>query len=286
MRTGLSAGSSERAFVDRLLFGISGLPLRDAKGKFDHVSGIKYLKAIGLDAMELLFVRSVHVTDRNKESILKAKRENDIYLSAHGSHYLNLNATDLTKQEESLTRIANAAEGLARVQGERLVFHPGYYLNDSQAEAFATIQGNLARLPNRGIEYRLETTGKGSQFGTIQELTALCKEIPVCRLCIDFAHIHARGNGCLKSYDDFAAILQYVADQLGKSALHDLHIHMGGIRYNPKGERHHLPLLESDFNYMDCLRALRDFHVKGCVIAEGPRVQYDALILKSSYQKL
>jgi len=272
--------------MDQLLFGISGLPISDGKVKFNYASGIKYLKSIGVDAMELLFVRNVNVTEQNKELILKAKIENNIYLSAHGSHYLNLNADEPYKQEESLARILKAAEGLGWIRGESLVFHPGYYMNDSKEQAFETIKGNLARLPYQGIDYRLETTGKGSQFGTIQELVGLCKEIPACKLCIDFAHIHARGNGCLKSYHNFAETLQYVADELGKSVLKDLHIHLGGISYNQSGERHHLPLLESDFKYVDCLKALKDFNVTGCVIAEGPRVQYDALILKNCYRKL
>jgi deoxyribonuclease IV len=272
--------------MEQLIFGISGLPIGVDSGKFNYASGIKYLKSFGLDAMELLFVRNVNVTEGNKDLILKAKLEHGIYLSAHGSHYLNLNADEVDKQEKSLTRIMEAVAGLSRIQGKSLIFHPGYYLKDSKADTFETIKGNLALLPERGIDYRLETTGKGSQFGTIEELVAMCKEIHSCKLCIDFAHIHARGAGCLKSYADFGEILQYVLEKLGRSALDDLHVHMGGVHYNQNGERHHLPLLESDFNYRDCLKALRDFKVTGCVIAEGPRVQYDALLLKNTYQKL
>jgi deoxyribonuclease IV len=77
-----------------------------------------------------------------------------------------------------------------------------------------------------------------------------------------------------------------VLDKLGRSALDDLHIHMGGINYNEKGEKNHLPLLESDFNYEECLKAIKDFNVKGCVISEGPLVEKDALLLKYTFQKL
>ncbi|MDP4128095.1 MAG: TIM barrel protein, partial [Bacillota bacterium] len=136
------------------------------------------------------------------------------------------------------------------------------------------------------VDIRLETTGKGTQFGTLEELVSLCKEVGNCKLCIDFSHIHARGNGCLKGYHDFAKILQYVMDELGRAALDDLHIHMGGINYNEKGEKHHLPLSESDFNYVECLKALKEFNVKGCVILEGPLVEKDALLLKSTYKRL
>jgi deoxyribonuclease-4 len=271
--------------INRLLFGISGLPIGNGQ-KFNYASGITYLKGFGLDAMELLFVRSVNVSDKNKDAILENKLKNDFYLSAHGSYYINLNADEWKKQEESMQRIINAAEALAKVQGRSLIFHPGFYLKDSKEMTYDTIRQNLSRLPYKGIDYRLETTGKGTQFGTLEELVSLCKEVSSCKLCVDFAHIHARNNGSLKEYDDFAKLLQYIVDELGQVALHDLHIHMGGIQYSEKGERNHLPLEESDFNFKACLQALKDFNVKGCVICEGPRVEYDALLLKKTYETL
>ncbi|MTI47207.1 TIM barrel protein [Sporosalibacterium faouarense] len=272
--------------MNKLLFGISGLPIGSGIKNINYATGINYLKSIGLDAMELLFVRNVNVTDKNKDIILKAKLDNDFYLSAHGSHYINLNANEIEKQEQSMVRIIRGIEGLAKVKGRSLIFHPGYYLKDSEEEAYNTIKENLLKLPYKEISYRLETTGKGTQFGTLEELVSLCKEVKSCEICIDFSHIHARGNGCLKDFDDFAKILQFVEDELGKSALDDLHIHMGGINYNEKGEKNHLPLLESDFNYVECLNALKYFNVKGCVILEGPLVEKDALLLKNTYKTL
>ena len=272
--------------MEKLLFGISGLPIGNDSNKFNYASGIDYIKSIGLDAMELLFVRSVNVTDKNKDIILKSKLDNGVYLSAHGSHYINLNADELEKQQQSIDRIVNAMEGLSKVEGKSLIFHPGFYLKDSKEDTYKTIKKNLLRLPYRCIDYRLETTGKGTQFGTIEELVSLCKEVSSCKLCIDFSHIHARGNGSLKKYDDFTKILEYVLNELGQTALDDMHIHMGGINYGEKGEKNHLPLLESDFNYKDCLRALKDFSVKGCVISEGPMVEKDALLLKNTYESL
>lgn len=272
--------------MDKLLFGISGLPIGSGRKNINYASGIDYVKSIGLDAMELLFVRNVNVTDKNKDIILKTKIDNDFYLSAHGSHYINLNADESEKQEQSMERITRAAEGLVKVKGRSLIFHPGFYLKDSKEETYNTIKENLLKLSYKGVDYRLETTGKRTQFGTLEELVSLCKEVSSCKLCIDFSHIHARGNGSLKGYDDFAAILQYVLNELGRCALDDLHIHIGGINYNEKGEKNHLPLLESDFNYAECLKAIKDFNVKGCVILEGPLVEKDALLLKNTYKNL
>jgi deoxyribonuclease IV len=272
--------------MEKLIFGISGLPLGDGSCKFNYASGIEYVRAVGLDALELLFVRSVNVTDKNSDSVVRAKTAHNVYLSAHGSYFINLNGDTTALQEQSLERISRAAEALLNIQGRNLIFHPGFYLKKSKEETYTTIRANLERLPDTGVVYRLETTGKPTQFGTVEELVALCKEVPTCSLCLDFSHIHARNNGGLKGYDDFAAILQYVSDELGPPTLEDLHMHLGGIRYSEKGERNHLPLRESDFDYLNCLKALKDFKVKGCVIAEGPEVEKDALLLKKTYEEI
>ncbi|MDR3587337.1 MAG: hypothetical protein P4L59_18780 [Desulfosporosinus sp.] len=47
-----------------------------------------------------------------------------------------------------------------------------------------------------------------------------------------------------------------------------------------------VPLLQSDFNYVDCLKAIRYFNVKGCIISEGPMVEKDALLLKKTFERL
>ncbi len=272
--------------MDRLLFGISGLPMGDGNRRMNYATGIRYLRSVGLDAMELLFVRSINVTDNNKDDILEAKKVDNFYLSAHASYYINLNADDKVKQMQSVKRIMDAAEALAKVGGRSLVLHPGYYMNDSKERAYSDIKRNLTELPDCGVDFRLETTGKGSQFGTLEELVSLCKEISSCKLCIDFSHIHGRSNGGLKKYEDFAGILNYIQDNLGAQVLKDMHIHIGGIKYSHKGEKNHVPLLESDFNFRDCLRALKDFNVRGCVIAEGPLLEKDALLLKDTFEKL
>lgn len=272
--------------MDKLLFGISGLPIGDGTQKFTYKSGIAYLKSIGLDSMELPFVRSVNVTDKNKTEILREKEEKNFYLSAHGSYFINLNADDFEKQDQSMERIIKGANALKSVGGKSLVFHAGYYLDDSHEETYETIKENLMKLPDIGVQYRLETTGKATQFGSIEELVSLSHEIPTCNICIDFSHIHARGNGALKSYDDFAAILKIVENSLGREGIEDIHIHLSGINYGPKGEKNHLPFEESDFNYKACLQALKDFGARGCIVCESPILEKDALLLKETYYSL
>ncbi|MBW6409398.1 TIM barrel protein [Clostridium weizhouense] len=271
--------------MDKLLFGISGLPLGKGE-KFTYSTGIEYLHNIGLDAMELPFVRSINVTDKNRNSIIQAKEKNNIYLSAHGSYFINLNAEEDEKKEKSLERIENGARALKSVNGRSLIFHPGFYLKSSKEYTLNEIKRNLSKLPYFGVDYRLETTGKGTQFGDLSELISICKDIKTCKLCIDFSHIHARYNGSLKNYDDFKRIFEEIGENLGREALNDLHVHISGIAYSIKGERNHLPLLESDFNYKDCLKAFKNYDVRGCIICESPILENDALLLKSTYNSL
>ena len=53
-----------------------------------------------------------------------------------------------------------------------------------------------------------------------------------------------------------------------------------------KGEKNHLNLKESDLNYIDLLKALRDYDVKGLVICESPNLEEDAVLLQQTYLEL
>ena len=65
-----------------------------------------------------------------------------------------------------------------------------------------------------------------------------------------------------------------------------MHIHCSGIKYGPKGELKHLDLEESDFNYKELLKALKEFNVKGLFVCESPNLEDDALLMKKYYDRL
>lgn len=141
----------------------------------------------------------MNVTDNNREQILKAKENHNFYLSAHGSYFINLNAVEDEKREASKERILKGATALKSVGGRSLVFHAGYYLDNTREETLSSIIRELHTLPDLGVTYRLETTGKKTQFGNLAELITISNEVSSCGICVDFSHIHARYNGALKS---------------------------------------------------------------------------------------
>ena len=126
--------------------------------------------------------------------------------------------------------------------------------------------------------------GKPSQFGTVAENLRLSGELEGVAPCIDFAHWHAR-SGAFNSYPEFAALLAQVKESLGRAALDDMHIHFSGINYTAKGERNHLDLKDSDFNYTELIKAMRDYAVKGLVICESPNLEEDAQLLQETFRK-
>ena len=132
------------------------------------------------------------------------------------------------------------------------------------------------------IALRVETMGKRSQFGSLDEVLSLCRDIDGLRPCLDFSHLHAR-EGKVNSYGEFERVLAKVARKLGPRALRDVHIHIAGIHYGDKGEIKHLNLEETDFRYDEWLQALRDLGVEGTVICESPNLEADALMLKNLY---
>jgi deoxyribonuclease-4 len=61
---------------------------------------------------------------------------------------------------------------------------------------------------------------------------------------------------------------------------------MAGIEYGEKGEKHHLLLEDSDFNWKELLKTWKEFKIGGVVVCESPIVEKDALLMKKFYENL
>jgi len=151
-------------------------------------------------------------------------------------------------------------------------------------DSLEEILNQLKKEGNR-VWLRPETMGKPSQFGNLEEILNLCTEVEGVAPCIDFAHLHAR-SGTSNTYQEFTSILLQIEGILGRTALDNMHIHVSGIAYGEKGETKHLNLKESDFQYVEFLKALSTYDVKGKVICESPNLEEDALLLQTTYNTL
>ncbi|USH00945.1 TIM barrel protein [Thermococcus argininiproducens] len=274
----------------RLRFGTAGIPISTPKPS--TITGIEQVRKLGLDAMELEFVRGVNLKPEMAKKIGKVAQKNDVLLTAHAPYYINLNATERAKVEASKRRIIQSAERLYEAGGWSVVFHAGYYLKQDPAKVYEKIKTEIRdivkTLQDKGVEVwvRPELTGKPTQFGDLKELIRLSQELEHVLPAIDFAHCHARNRGRYNSTEEWNEMLSLIEQELGREALDNMHIHISGINYSEKGEKNHLNLQESDMKWEDLLAILKEFRVKGVVISESPNIEGDAILMKKKYKEI
>ncbi len=272
-----------------LLFGRAGIP-RSTKIKSNQ-SGIERIAELRLGCMEMEFVQGVRMSEAGAHLVAETAARTGVKLSAHAPYFSNFNAHESEKIKASQVRLLQTARIAWLCGAKSIVFHAAFYLGDPPEKAYNTVKQHLRetltqlREENNGVCSRPETMGKHSQFGTVEEILNLCTELEGLGICIDFAHWHARTGG-FNSYREFASILLQIEEKLGRTALDNMHIHVSGIAYGGKGEIKHLNLKESDFQYAELLKALKDYKAKGIVICESPNLEEDALLLQATYNTL
>jgi deoxyribonuclease-4 len=268
-----------------LLFGTAGTP-HSSRGR-DSISGIMRVHELGLGCMELEFVRGVKMGEKTARAVYDAAKQLDIRLSVHAPYYINLNA-ESEKLEASKDRILASAR-IGHICGAKsVVIHAGFIQKHPRLAVYEKIKKGIIeikeRLKSEGIDIilRIETMGRGSQFGTLDEALAIT-EVDGVLPCIDFSHLHAV-SGKNNSRDEFTSILVRVEEKMGRQGLDNMHIHVSGIEYSEKGEKNHLDFADSDFKYKELAQVFVDFDIGGMVICESPNLEKDALELKREYE--
>ena len=273
-----------------LLFGTGGVPV-SAQSRSTE-AGIERIAELGLGCMEVEFVQGVRMSPQAAVSVGELAARKNVVLTAHGPYFINLNAVEPQKVHMSKERILQTARTAALFGARSITFHAAFYLKSTPEETYATVKKHLQQVVNilqkegNKVTISPEVTGKPSQFGTIEEILQLSSEIEGVLPCIDFSHWHAR-TGKANSYQEFLDILDQVERKLGRQALDNMHIHISGIAYGNKGEIKHLMLPDSDFQYAELLKTLKERKAKGVIICESvPYLEQDALLLQQTYREL
>lgn len=274
-----------------LRFGTGGVPLSALSR--DTLSGVRRISDLGLDHMEIEFVHGVRMGSEKAKEIGDLAKELDITLTIHAPYYINLNALDPKKRAASRQRIVESCE-IGEILGAKSVcFHAAFNLGQNTEQVFEMvlsemilIEEELKKLNLENIWLAPEITGKQTQFGSLEELIALANNLERTRLCVDFAHYFAREAGQKNNYEDFRGLLLLIKNELGLGVAKKLHMHFSGIEYSAKGERNHLKLDHSHFNWQGMMKALKDENIGGYMVCESPVLEEDALIAKEYYSRL
>lgn len=273
---------------DKLNFITAGMPLRT--GKASYPKAFEVLKEMNLDGMELEFVHGVRMNDANRDFVKEMSK--DFVITAHGPFYINLNSQEEEKIDASLQRIIDTAYVAKQAGAFSITYHAAFYMGKDKETVYNQVKTQTRRildvLENENIDVwiRPETTGKATQWGDLEEIIKLSKEFEQVLPCVDFSHLHARSAGEYNTYDEFSKILEKMGTEIGEYALENFHGHLAGIEYTAKGEKQHLNLENSDMNYKDLIKAMKEFGVKGALVCESPNIEDDCKLLKDYYFSL
>lgn len=275
-------------------FGPAGNPIGFSGQTIDVCD---YIRGLGLDAYEYQATYGVRIQKQSAIKLNKNAQKNDIRVSMHAPYYINLAAQKEDVLERSVDRLVQSARAAEWIGAYRIVFHPGFYTKFTPHEALKQCKGAISKLmddlDSLGIEnftFAPETTGKRSQLGNLDEIIDICHSFDNFAPTIDFAHLHARGRGCIKGADDYNKILGKLEDSLGDIGhkTQPLHCHFTRIEYTDAGERKHHVLNETEYGppLELLLKALIDCGWHTTIICETPFLERDALIMQQTYQKL
>ena len=244
------------------------------------VEGLKLIHSFGLDAAEVEFVRGVYMNIDTAKDIGETAKRLGISLSIHAPYYINLASEDKTKIAASKKRLFDSCERGYYLNANYVVFHPAYYGKLSKEDCYELVKDGVLDLQDTldesgfsKVKLCPETTGKASQFGDVDELVRLSKEIK-CGLCVDFAHIYARNLGKI-DYDYVCKLIKNVGH---------LTAHFTGIVYGQKGERYHVDTEPE--RARELLTYLKEYKIDIRIINESPKPIEDALMMKNILKEI
>jgi deoxyribonuclease-4 len=257
-------------------FGTVGGPRTTPQKPGGTVGGILRSAELGLDCLEMAWVRSVRVSPDACEAIRRQAAESGVALSVHAPYFINLNA-DAAEWPNSRKRIMDAAVFGNLAGATDIIIHP----------VVPRLKDCLKEIRSRGnpVILRPETMGRSALLGSLEDVLAMASDVEGVLPCLDVAHLHAR-TGSQNSCEEWVRMLESIRRALGAEALQRLHIHLSGIEYTVKGERKHLPFQTADLDYRGFLQAV---HLQGCagrILCESPIMEKDALLLRDAWKDL
>jgi deoxyribonuclease IV len=238
---------------------------------------VKFIQEHKFKAAEIEFVRSIYLKKEDKISeVRKISAKLGVTLSIHAPYFINLAAVDLSVLERSKQIIIECCKVGDALGAKYICFHPGFYLKRDPEEVYEIIKKSLIEIKKEidslGLNVVLapELMGKKSQFGSLEELLKLVKEIKGISLTVDFAHYLARYGSI-----DYSEIVSKLPKKF--------HAHFSGIEYGDKGEIRHLPIDVKAFGKL--VEALNKYEKEVTIVCESSDFLNDLILMKGVLEK-
>lgn len=254
-----------------------------------------WLKTKNLDCYEYSFGRGARITEKCARDIGAAFKNESIEISVHAPYFINLACED-EKVEANIVYFMSTLKRLEWMGGKRCIFHPGTQMKMTREEALAKAASRLdivlSKIYDAGYcdcMLAIESMGKISQLGDVEEVIELVKHDKMLYPGIDFGHLNSRWLGGIKSQDDYRRIIDRLIDALGYEKVRDMHIHFSKQEYSSRGEVRHLTFADETYgpDYEPLAELLYEYKLEPYVICESAGTQVlDAVIMKDIYYSI
>ena len=264
-------------------FGPAGYP---SEGKTPK-GALEYTRGLGLDALEVEFVRGARISPEKAAEVGAKAKELDIRLSCHAPYFISFNSDSDETRAKSVDWVTSTARAAHHLGAYLIVIHAASYGKHPETALQSVVDG-LSKskdvLDDEGIKdviLGVETMGKLGQFGTLDEIEMVMDQVDGVHPVLDVAHVHARGRGCLKTEEDMRDLVDKFFSLSGKTA----HFHISCIKYGDKGEISHLPLETKEPDLQMLADILNDSDQDCTFICESPLIEKDAVVFRDMFPK-
>lgn len=270
----------------KVFLGPAGIPTI-AKKK-STLEGVKTVKELGLNAMEIEFVRGVKMSNEMAKEVGEFAEELEIRLSVHAPYYINLLSEKKDVVKASKQRILESLERAEIMHADVVVVHTGYLgklnIEEAREKVIDVYSEILDEMKERGIKHTkiaAETMEKKSQFGDLDDILYVVKKLKrkIVPL-IDFAHLFGRNDGRI----DYKEIFE----KLEKLNLPFYNSHFSNLKYNVNTKRFqdiHVPI-NSHPPFEPLAKEILKRKVTITIISESPVLEQDSLKMKRIFEKL
>jgi deoxyribonuclease IV len=256
--------------MGEIRLGPSGLPDLPS---FEDMAA--WLAAEGYSAVEIGFVSGFWLSYDDAPELAAALRERDIVVSVHAPLAAFMGHVEREKKFKMALGMLDHTAGLAKAVGaEVIVFHPGFLLGRDREQTIHDVVDQLgdlrARLESKDrlVPFGIEVMGRVRDFGSIDDVIEISRQVDFVQPVLDFAHMHATSDGAYTDVDAFASALE-ATDEVMQPGV-PFHIHFSDIAYANRNETKHLPYGEGTLRAEPLRDALTRFDRPATVISESP----------------
>jgi deoxyribonuclease-4 len=269
-----------------IFLGPGGVPISSPDRS--TIGGIKHCAKLGLNAMEVEFVRGVNMSKEMAVEVGKVAKELGIRLSCHAPYYVNLLSDKKAIVKASIQRIIDTLDRAQRMGADAVAVHAAYYGKLSKEEAFkqmiSVTEEIVAQMEKAGIKtvkLGYETMAKASQWGRLDEIIEIHKKfkkhiIPY----LDWGHLY-----CPDGKLNFAEVL----DKLKELGIKHINSHFNCVKFSSASKEWidvHVPIAEKHPDFTELAKLLVKRKTDITLISETPVLEKDSLEMKKILENI